>query len=136
MAHKIILIIITSLSLLACNEPNKNTPNPVKKIDAKSATVVVKKPTEKIIEKEEEKTEGGNEGKPNKEFDLTLPEPQTNPTKSDWESSEKKNLPNLFEKKEKDKIMSIDGKILHDETDPDYFNSIKGAELSIKVKTK
>ncbi|GLQ31752.1 hypothetical protein [Litoribrevibacter albus] len=71
---------------------------------------------------------------PKRTIDLTLPE--------DWDAGnetlidvpENKVLPDLFTEKEKTKRVSLDGKVLKDEKNEDYIDSIEGAEVSVEVK--
>ncbi len=49
--------------------------------------------------------------------------------------SKKNTLPNLFDKEEKEKKLSVSGKPLRDAANPDYVDSVQGAELSVEIKT-
>jgi hypothetical protein len=75
---------------------------------------------------------------PKRAIDLTLPE--------DWDAGneslnevlydvpQERILPNLLIDKKKPKNMSLDGKVLKDETKEGYIKSIEGAEVSVEIK--
>lgn len=121
MRYRISMGILIAASLIACDEPKEKT----------HITEDRPKPTTTIINVE--KTKPIPTAKP---LDLTLPETQSLATSADEHFTEKNSLPNLFKKQKKDKKVSLNGKLLQDKNNPDYVNSIEGAELSIEMKTK
>ena len=75
---------------------------------------------------------------PRQPLDLSLhPESAADPALQ-GDFSEHKKLPDFFEKDKKEKKqqkVSVSGKPLRDATNPDYVDSVQGAEVSIEVKT-
>ncbi|WP_226648605.1 hypothetical protein [Microbulbifer variabilis] len=53
-----------------------------------------------------------------------------------YDFSRKNTLPNLFEKQHKDENVSFSGKLINDPENPDYLESLDGAEFSIEIKTR
>ncbi|WP_444921709.1 hypothetical protein ACJJID_04785 [Microbulbifer sp. CnH-101-G] len=53
-----------------------------------------------------------------------------------YDFSRKNTLPDLFEQQKKEEGVSFSGKLINDPANPDYFDSLEGAEFSIEVKTR
>lgn len=119
-ALKILLVI----GLSACSEPNGNAPTakptPVEKTPATAINTTVSSPKQPTQQP----------------MNLTLPDQQGTLPAANEHYSSKNTLPNLFNAQPKDRNLSLSGKLLQDETSPDYVDSINGAEISIEVKTK
>ena len=136
MRYNISLALLTALSLLACGEKNVTQQAPTEKIEPSAVTA---SPAESLRKKPTK-----NAGKPAikaiettvKPLDLTLPETEQNAFDHDASFTQKDSMQDLFVKHKKESLMSIDGKLLQNKENPDYIDSIEGAEFSIKIKTK
>lgn len=133
MRYNISLAIVTALSLLACGEQNPTQSPAIQKKESAAAPAS----TEQNLQKKSVKKPAAEAIKPAaKPLDLTLPETEQNNFDSDTDFTNKDSMENLFIKHKKESLMSIDGKLLQNKENPDYIDSIEGAEFSIKVKTK
>lgn len=133
MRYNISLAVVTALSLLACGEQNPTQSPAIQKKESTAAPAS----TEQNRQKKPVKRPAAEAIKPAaKPLDLTLPETEQNNFDSDTDFTNKDSMENLFIKHKKESLMSIDGKLLQNKEIPNYIDSIEGAELSIKVKTK
>lgn len=53
-----------------------------------------------------------------------------------YDFSRKSRLPNLFKQQAKEDGVTFSGKLINDPENPDYFDSVEGAEFSVEVKTR
>ncbi len=112
------LTIIVILGLVACGDTaedhkavreNTEVLSPDKHVDA--AKDVIKKP-----------------------LDLDLPAEEKSTSVDHEDFSEQKILPDFFNPEEQEQNTVISGKLLNDPSNPDYVDSIEGAEVSVKMK--
>lgn len=67
-------------------------------------------------------------------IDLTLPDDWDADNQDLYETPIDNLLPNLFQKKPKEKDVKFGGKLLNDESNDNYVDSIEGAEISVEIK--
>ena len=73
---------------------------------------------------------------PGPPLDLNLNSPPAQEPASNAAFSKQDTLPDFFSSKEKEKDrISVSGKPLLDANNPDYVDSVQGAEVSIEIKT-
>jgi len=53
-----------------------------------------------------------------------------------YDFSRKDRLPDLFNQRVKEDGVTFSGKLINDPENPDYFDSVEGAEFSIEIKTR
>ncbi|BBM04109.1 hypothetical protein GL2_41830 [Microbulbifer sp. GL-2] len=53
-----------------------------------------------------------------------------------YDFSRKSRLPDLFNQQAKEDGITFSGKLISDPENPDYFDSVEGAEFSVEVKTR
>jgi hypothetical protein len=68
-----------------------------------------------------------------KDLDLTLPPPSAE-QQILGDFSEHHKLPNLFSEEKKEQNMTVGAKVLNDVNNPDYVDSLDGAEVSVDLK--
>lgn len=71
---------------------------------------------------------------PKRTIDLTLPDDWDAGNETIVEIPDDNLLPNLFTDKKKSKKASLNGKVLNDEDNKDYVDSIEGAEISVEIE--
>ncbi|GAB2897397.1 hypothetical protein ACCI51_18935 [Microbulbifer echini] len=83
----------------------------------------------------------GGEGEPTqsvsrKPIDISAAFDEESVSGDGYDFSRKDTLPDLFDPKEKENGVSFKGKLINDPANPDYFDSVEGAEFSVEVKTR
>ncbi len=81
-----------------------------------------------------QKVEKLEEVETNKTLDLSTSLNAQLSANGEEDFSETEALPNLFQSEAEEKKYSVSGKPIRDETNPNYMNSLQGAEVSVDVK--
>ena len=120
-----VLALILLVLVIACSEPDSATKPASKHPDHQLSG-------DKRIESPGSQSEQSTKNALDLSIDK-LPSAGIN-TDDSADFSAKPALPDLFEKTKKEKKASVSGGVLREEENPDYIESIRGAEVSVEVK--
>lgn len=125
---KIVICIVGLLSITACNQSSDNAGVDAVGTKAEMNDLDSNKSTQQAVE-------ASSSSLAKKPLNLDLVPGPSGSSDETLDFSDQHALPDLFEKQEKDKRVSVGAKPLRDEANKDYLDSVQGAEFKVEIKT-